>query len=578
MNKYIISTLAVLIVVCGFSIAKAEAACTVNSFTANPSTVAYGGTTTVSWSTSGCDATSITPSANPDNRPASGSVQTGTLTQNMTYTIVGYTIAGQRSAPQSITITVTGSGNNGGGTTTGQCKPLSFTAQQYTIERGQGTVFHWDTVNCATTAIHPAAYPGNRPPSGSVASGAIFASTEYTLTAYDASGNIGGQRFLTIIVKNGSNNDDDSCRIDSFRADDTSIEDGDSTDLVWRTTNCDYVDIRSNDQNFNNRNEDGEVTVRPDRDTTYTIHAYPGNHTDSVRINVDEDNNDNGDSCSIVGFYPSRSFITRGESATLSWDVSGDVDFIDIYPGLTNRSARDGSIVVYPVTTTTYSMTARCGNGTTRSSTTAIAVNIPATPVVVPQPPRVIVQPSRVTTSTVTAKSAPSLLELRVESAYDRMCVNGLMDYTISYRNISSQTLENTVLRFALPNEITYLSGSRGEYQVVDRTLTLDLGNVRPGEQGTLIVHARVNDTAIRGNLTVATASVVYTNTQTRAQEDATAYALITVSDDCPNVLGATTIGFGSFLPNTLVGWLLLILVILALIVVGRQFYKKPAV
>jgi hypothetical protein len=84
-----------------------------------------------------------------------------------------------------------------------------------------------------------------------------------------------------------------------------------------------------------------------------------------------------------------------------------------------------------------------------------------------------------------------------------------------------------------------------------------------------------VNETAVRGNLTVATATVVYTNTVSRAQEDATAYSLITVSDDCPNLLGASVAGFGSFLPNTLLEWLLLILVILALIVLGRHMYKK---
>jgi hypothetical protein len=157
------------------------------------------------------------------------------------------------------------------------------------------------------------------------------------------------------------------------------------------------------------------------------------------------------------------------------------------------------------------------------------------------------------------------------------MCVNGLIDYTISYKNISSQTLENAVLQFTNPAEITYLTASRGNYDVVTRTMTIALGNVAPNEQGFITVHARINDTAVRGNLAVATASVVYTNSKTHAQEDATAYSLITVSNDCPNGLGASTFGFGSFLPNTLLGWLLLILVILALIVLARQFQKKPS-
>lgn len=192
---------------------------------------------------------------------------------------------------------------------------------------------------------------------------------------------------------------------------------------------------------------------------------------------------------------------------------------------------------------------------------------------VVVNPPTVITK--IVNRDVVVTKSTPSLLELRVENVYDRMCIAGEMDYTVTYRNISGQTLQNTVLRIAHPKELTFINSSRGDYEIVDRTVTIALGDVAPGEQGTVQVRARVNNTAVVGNLAVTTATVVYTNTITRAQEDAIAYSLVTVSNDCPNVLGASAFGISSFFPSTLLGWLLLILVILALIVLGRQMYKK---
>jgi hypothetical protein len=173
------------------------------------------------------------------------------------------------------------------------------------------------------------------------------------------------------------------------------------------------------------------------------------------------------------------------------------------------------------------------------------------------------------------ARSAPSLLELRIESIYANMCVNGDLEYKVYYRNISSQTLENTVLRVTLPKELTYIQSNRGKFEIIDRTLTIDLGQVRAGEQGEVTLRTRVNRQAVTGNLTVATATVVYTNTITRAQEDAIAYSLITVSDDCPNLLGASAFGIWSFLPNTLIEWLLLILIILVLVVLVRQMTKK---
>ncbi len=175
----------------------------------------------------------------------------------------------------------------------------------------------------------------------------------------------------------------------------------------------------------------------------------------------------------------------------------------------------------------------------------------------------------------VVAKSTASLLELRVENVYDRMCINGEMDYTVSYKNISSQTLQNSVLRVTLPKELTLINSSRGDYEVVDRTITIALGDIPAGGSGTVQVRAKVNTTAVIGNLAVTTATVVYTNTITRAQEDAIAYSLVNISNDCPNVnvLGASA--FGLFLPSTLLGWLILILVILALIVIGRQLARK---
>ncbi len=130
-------------------------------------------------------------------------------------------------------------------------------------------------------------------------------------------------------------------------------------------------------------------------------------------------------------------------------------------------------------------------------------------------------------------------------------------------------------MRITFPGELTYASSSQGDYDVTDRTLTINLGTVQAGEQGSVTVNAQVNNQAVQGKLSVITATIVYTNPITHAQENAIAYSLITISNDCPSVLGASVFGFGGFLPQTLLQWLLLILVILALIVLARSLYKK---
>jgi len=463
---------------------------------------------------------------------------------------------------------------------------------------------------------------------------------------------------------NGTQNN--QCRIDNFEADDVRITEGDSTKIRWNTTGCEYVNITS----IGNRlNVDSSATVSPTSDKTYTLTAYPGGNTATVTIRVDEEDRD--DECRIDTFKLSRSSIERGQTATLSWKVTG-ADRVEING---NSKSKNSSMSVSPSSSTTYYINAS-GNGcsdtesirltvnedtnarpqaittiatifgSTSAQLNGIAVpntssgstsawfewgpssslgyrtssknigsgsgstpysdivnglasgttyyyraavqnqngtaygdiipfrtqNIVAGTTVVQQPTRVVVQTIR---DSVTAESTPSLLELRVESAYDHMCIGGEIEYVVTYRNISSVTLEDAVLRLALPKELTYSGANRGSYDAVDRMTTIDIGRLQPGEQGSVTVRARVNDMAVRNNLTVMTATVVYTNPITRAQEDAIAYSLITVSDECPTVLGASVFGFGSFLPDTLLEWLLLILVILALILIGRNLYKK---
>lgn len=455
------------------------------------------------------------------------------------------------------------------------------------------------------------------------------------------------------------------CVIDTFYASPTQVASGGTTTLFWNTTNCTSLTIDGVSYPV-----DGSGIFGPlysGRSYQLQASGYGYNPTSSVFVNVQQINNNQCD----ASLYASTTSIAQGGSTTLSWSSYG-LSSLSIYPTLGNQ-ASTGSMVVYPSSSTTYTLSGYgCGTTITRTVTISVTNNYPTTqlqaitttPSAVGQntarlngiavssygypttawfewgtsasfgsrtaaqsvasstsgtyysdsisglvpgvvyyyravvqnqtgtsygepvrfqtdrttvvvPPKVVTQV--VKNNVVVAKSAPSLLELRVDNSYERMCVNGDMNYTVTYRNVSGQTLQNAVLRITHPKELTFINSSRGDYEVVDRTVTIALGDIRPGDQGVVQVRARVNNQAISGNLAVTTATVVYTNTLTKAQEDAIAYSLITVSDDCPSSLGASAFGAGSFLPSTLLGWLLLILIILALIVIARQLYKKKA-
>ena len=441
------------------------------------------------------------------------------------------------------------------------CRIDTFTADDRSIDYDTDTTLRWNTTNCSEAAI---TYIGSVPVDGSVATQNLRSNRTYTLSASNATSSDTEKVTITVTDEVA----DDECKIDEFKADDYSIDEGDSTRLRWETTGCDSVKITPD---VGSVNDDGSESVSPSTTRTYTITGRAPNgdtDTDSLKITVDENNQPTVDYCAVNSFYASSTVINQGSSTTLYWNTNGFTS-VQILPTFGTRN-NNGSVVVSPSSTTTYTLYASGGHGcATVIRAVTVSVQTRQNPVIINQPPRVIVH------NVVVGKSTASLLELSVESPYDHMCINGQMDYTVKYRNISRQTLQNAVLQVNTPKEITYVSSSRGSYESTDRKLTISLGDIAAGEEGTIVVHAEVNDNAIRGNLTVVTASVVYTNTQTRAQENAIAYATTNVSDDCPSSFGASVFGFGAFLPDTLLEWLILILVILALVMLSRQMFKK---
>ncbi len=422
------------------------------------------------------------------------------------------------------------------------------------------------------------------------------------------------------------NNNTGQCYIDTFYASPTNVASGGYTTLYWNTTGCDYVtidgvtypvdgsgsfgplyssrsyQIRANRNGGNFVTQTAYVSVNQIQNTTYQCNDNIDNDGDGLNNYPNDPGcssyTDDSEYNQVITNTAPQAITTNASSvgqttarlnglavpntaypttAWFEWGTTGAFGNRTSSQNVTTNTSTYISDTVSGLTAGTvyyYRTVVQNQNGTAYGDT--VRFQAQRGTVIVNNPPRVI---TRVVTQrdVVVANSAPSLLELRVENIYDRMCIGGEMNYTVTYKNVSNQTLQNAVLRINHPKELTFINSSRGDYEVVDRTVTIALGDIPVGGTGTVQVSARVNSSAVIGNLAVTTATVVYTNTTTRAQEDAIAYSLITVSNDCPtnNNLGASAFGLSSFFPQTLLGWLLLILVILALIVIGRQIAKK---
>lgn len=151
---------------------------TVNSFTANPTTVSGGQTTTLTWQTTNATAVTITPDPQQTDDanalPASGSVAGVTVSQTTTFNLTATGPGG--SATASVTVTVPLS--------------LSFSATPTTITTGQTATLNWqvsggtaqsltiDNGICASCTL----------PKGTANTPALSSTTTYTATLTDSTG------------------------------------------------------------------------------------------------------------------------------------------------------------------------------------------------------------------------------------------------------------------------------------------------------------------------------------------------------------------------------------------------------
>ncbi len=154
--------------------------------------------------------------------------------------------------------------------------------------------------------------------------------------------------------------------IATFEAVPQTINVGDSSILVWAVTDANSVVIAPG---IGTVPLVGSYQVSPTSTTTYIMTAVgrAGSTTRSVVVTVNP-------RVAITSFLSNPAAITSGGSSTLQWSVTGATS-VTIDQGIGSVSL-SGSRVVYPSTTTTYTMTAVGGSRVVTAST-IVTVNAP---------------------------------------------------------------------------------------------------------------------------------------------------------------------------------------------------------
>lgn len=174
-----------------------------------------------------------------------------------------------------------------------------------------------------------------------------------------------------------------------------------------------------------------------------------------------------------------------------------------------------------------------------------------------------------VTPTVITRVGAESPIMLKIENRYEIFRIGDIVDYTVTYKNIGKTTLTNPLLQVVLPKHVAYTNSSRGTYSFESNTLNVPLETLTPNAEGVVYLQARVISLPENHSQIVTTALLNYTNTN-GAQEDAMAYVLNRDDLNFNNDLSANALFASGFMPDTLCGWLLLIIIIILIALLIR--------
>ena len=447
-----------------------------------------------------------------------------------------------------------------------------------TIQSGNAVILNWGTSgnNCSVNVTGP-----NFNSSSQNGPQTIYptSSGTYTLNMY---GSTSGTQTQTVYVNvNSYQNNYNNCAVSYFTASPTSVNYGGASTLSWSTNNCNSVSI----SNIGSVNSYGSQIVYPTYTTTYVLTAYgsngnyySGNQTQSVTVSVNNyvppvtpiyntcavtgvATNVSQNSVTLNGIisnptaYSSSTYFEYGRTVSLGSQtvtrIANASSFSEVLTGLS------------PNTIYYYRLVSNCGNGTSQGSIeifqTASNQTSTNTTTIIRQGTTVI--------------GTESPIMLKIENRYQSFKVGDSVDYTITYKNISSRTLTHPILQVILPKGVTYLNSSRGTYVSDTYTLTVSLEDLVPNVEGVVYVQGRV-DSIDSGNAQIVTTALLVYTARNGAQENAMAYVLNNPVGSVGFGLGAAAL-FGGMFGMGIIGWLIILILVLLAILLFRKVYRR---
>jgi hypothetical protein len=305
-----------------------QRALSVVQFSATPSQIASGQSSTLAWNVPNATAVNISGVGTGLNPAGTATVKPATTT---TYTL---TATGQGG--QSLTATVT--------VTVGASKPaiIRFAASPTNVSKGSSSLLSWTTTGASKVTINNGVGTVSANGSQSVSP---TATTTYTLTATGADGVTSVSAAVTVTVGGAVPN------VLSFTASPTVIATGGQSSLCWNVSNATTVSISPT---VGTVNPVACTTVTPSATTTYVLTATNavGPTQASVTVSVG--------AVQILSFSANPAFSgASGAPVVLSWTTQNATSVIVTGTGVAGGAQPvNGSLTINPTTNSDYTLTA----------------------------------------------------------------------------------------------------------------------------------------------------------------------------------------------------------------------------
>ena len=260
---------------------------------------------------------------------------------------------------------------------------VNLSASTSSLNAGQSVTLNWQSSNATAVTITASAGSSTRTlVSGTPLSGTVQDSptqtTTYTATASGPGGNSSPQ---TTTVQVGASGPP---QITQFTAKPTAVSAGQTTTLTWATTNATSITVTPTlavGDDSGPLPTSGSATVPVSATTTYSLTATgPGGNAGPQTVTVTVPLS--------VSLSASPANITAGQSATLTWQVTGGTPTaFTITDGAGNAvcspcSPTQGTATVTPAATTTYTATATASDGSTITGAATVIVSSVTTGVI----------------------------------------------------------------------------------------------------------------------------------------------------------------------------------------------------